>query len=100
VKTFVIDIDGTICTNTDGAYHSAAPFKEIIDKINGLRSDGHKIVYFTARGSKTGLDWRPLTEQQLATWGAEYDELILGKPFGDYYIDDKGVTIKDFLISF
>ncbi len=34
-----------------------------------------------------------LTKQQLDHWGVKYHKLFLGKPAGDYYIDDK--AIKD-----
>ena len=37
-----------------------------------------------------------LTEQQLQEWGCKYHELIMGKPSGDYYIDDKGVNANEF----
>lgn len=96
MKTFVIDIDGTICTNTEGDYVNAEPLHEIINKINYLYRLGHKIVLFTARGTTTGLDWREITENQLQNWGVNFTELILGKPFGNYYIDDKSLSISDF----
>jgi dTDP-glucose 4,6-dehydratase len=96
MKTYCIDIDGTICTNTDGAYEEARPFLDRIAAINKLYDSGAKIVMFTARGSTTGLNWRKLTEHQLERWGLKYHELHLGKPFADLYIDDKGVNSEEF----
>jgi len=32
----------------------------------------------------------------LRKWGLEYHKLIMGKPAGDVYIDDKGVRADDF----
>ena len=90
MKTFVFDIDGTICTNTFGKYELAQPFKERISYINELYEDGNVIKYFTARGSTTGIDWYELTKSQLEQWGALHHKLILNKPEGDIYIDDKG----------
>ena len=90
MKTYVFDIDGTICTNTNGDYENARPFIERINFINKLHDEGNIIKYFTARGSTTGIDWRKLTEIQLKEWNAHYHELILGKPDGDLFIDDKG----------
>lgn len=90
MKTYVFDIDGTICTNTSGKYDLASPFEERIIFINKLYEEGHYIKFFTARGSSTGIDWTYLTKKQLNEWGALYHELILGKPEGDIYIDDKG----------
>ena len=89
---YCFDIDGTICTNTEGFYESAIPFRERITYINQLYEDGHTIKMFTARGSGTGKDWRQLTEKQLQTWGVKYNELILGKPEADLFIDDKAIN--------
>jgi hypothetical protein len=50
VKTYCFDIDGTICTNTDGEYASAKPFESRIDHINALYDSGHTISFFTAKG--------------------------------------------------
>jgi hypothetical protein len=42
------------------------------------------------------IRWGGLTRRQLRTWGIQYDKLILGKPSGDIYVDDKGVNSSDF----
>ncbi len=95
-KIYCFDIDDTICF-TDGVnYSNAVPIPHRIAKINQLFAEGHTIKFNTARGSKTGIDWRELTEQQLLIWGVHYHELHLGKPFADYYIDDKGIKDSDF----
>lgn len=91
----VVDIDGTICTNTEGSYEDAAPNEQAIENLNRLYAGGLRIVLFTARGSTTGIDWRELTEAQLLRWGVLYHELHFGKPFGHFYIDDKAVLAKD-----
>jgi intein-encoded DNA endonuclease-like protein len=36
------------------------------------------------------------TKDQLEKWGVKYHKLIMGKPSGDIYIDDKGVYANDF----
>src|SRR3954447_16376728 len=91
MTTYCFDLDGTLCTNTEGEYESARPQPWAIERVNTLRRAGHRILIFTARGTTTGIDWRPETERQLAEWGVDYDELILGKPYGDVYIDDKAL---------
>ena len=96
IKTYVIDIDGTICTNTDGDYENAKPFYERIKFINKLFESGNQIVMFTARGSTTQIDWTKITQNQLQSWGLKYHKLKLKKPFGDYYIDDKAIKDEDF----
>ena len=40
-----------------------------------------------------------LTKKQLDSWGVKYHEIFLGKPSGDYYIDDKGIKDEDFFNS-
>ena len=94
---YCFDIDGTICTITEGDYELAEPFYDTIEKINKSFNDGHTIYFFTARGSTTGIDWRQLTEKQLRTWGLKYDQLFMGKPTADLYIDDKCINIKDWV---
>jgi len=90
MKTYVIDIDGTICTNTYGDYEKAVPFYKRIAYINYLYDQGNIIKIFTARGSGTGIDWKEKTKKQLNDWNLSFHELILGKPEGDIFIDDKG----------
>lgn len=89
---YCFDIDGTICSNTEGAYEQANPYPEVISRVNALYNAGHRIVLHTARGSTTGVDWRRATETQLSTWGVKYHELVFGKPRADIYIDDKAIN--------
>jgi len=101
---YVVDIDGTICNNTDGKYDSAIPNKDRIAKINKLYDEGHQIIYLTARGMGRYSDnadlakarFYDITELQLRLWGCKYHKLVLGKPSGDYYIDDKGINANEF----
>ena len=99
IKTFVIDIDGTICTNTEGEYEKAKPYKERIKTINKLYDEGHKIIMLTARGYTTKINWEFFTRDQLKNWGLKFHELILNKPFGHFYIDDKGIKDSHFFMD-
>jgi uncharacterized HAD superfamily protein len=90
-KIFCFDIDGTICTNTDGVYDDAKPMKDRINKLNDLYYKGHEIILFTARGSTTGIDWSAKTKEQMDSWGVKYHKLIFGKPFAHVFIDDRAV---------
>jgi spore coat polysaccharide biosynthesis protein SpsF len=90
---YCIDIDGTICDNTDGAYEDAKPYDDVIDQIRQLYNAGHTIFFQTARGATTGINWRELTEAQLKGWGLNHHGLFVGcKPTADIYIDDKGIN--------
>jgi hypothetical protein len=94
---YCFDIDGTLCTNTDGAYEQAVPLPEVIALVNGLHAQGHRILLYTARGATTGIDWRGLTEQQLESWGVQYHQLYMGKPTADLYIDDRAINVVEWL---
>jgi ribonucleotide monophosphatase NagD (HAD superfamily) len=95
--TYCFDIDGTICSNTDGEYEKAQPYAEAIRAVNALYQEGNTIYFYTARGSTTGIDWRATTEKQLAQWGVTYHRLFFGKPNADVYVDDKGINLDDWM---
>lgn len=90
-----IDIDETICRSPNKDYPNSTPIQENIDKANKLYDEGHKIVYWTARGSSSGIDWTELTTNQLNKWGVKYHEVKLGKPSYDLFIDDKAINTED-----
>lgn len=90
-----IDIDETICHSPNKDYPNSTPIQENINKANKLYDDGHKIVYWTARGSGSGIDWTELTTKQLSLWGVKYHEVKLGKPSYDLFIDDKALNTTD-----
>ena len=102
--TYVFDIDGTICTVSDGDYESATPLRDRIEKINYLYDEGHKIIFQTARGmgrsnnseSFAYAKFYEFTKQQLKDWGVKHHSLFLGKPAGDIYVDDKGISDENF----
>ena len=103
-KTYVFDLDGTLCTNTNGDYHKAQPLKKRIEVVNDLYDKGNEIIILTARGMGRHHNSQPLamaefyelTRDQLNDWGIKYTQLFLGKPAGDIYIDDKGEKDEDF----
>lgn len=92
---FCIDIDGTICQTPGVDYESAIPIPTAVRAIQDLKNSGHYVILFTARGSGSGLDLSEVTQKQLALWGVPYDELRFGKPFADFYLDDKAVLAAD-----
>ncbi len=99
-----VDIDQTICwfenTSTSSTminnYEEVIPYHERILKINNLYDQGHEIVYWTARGSKTDLNWFKTTLNQLDNWECKYTELRMGKPVYDLFIDDKNISSAAF----
>ena len=92
-----VDIDETICYyDGERKYELALPIPENIKKINRLYDDGNEIVYWTARGTVTKIDWNDVTEKQLNKWGCKYHKLVVGeKPHYDLIICDKSKRIEE-----
>lgn len=97
-----VDIDETICdydVNGPREYHLARPIWINIDKINDLFDDGHRITFYSARGSvhKDKIsEYTRLTLKQLGTWGCKYHSLSVGqKPNYDLLICDKSKRIEE-----
>lgn len=88
-----VDIDGFLCTDEQGQYKNAKPIQENIDRINKKYDDGELIYIWTSRGTTTDINWRELTEKQLAQWGVKYHELLFGKPEYDEICDDKAMCL-------
>ena len=104
-KTIVVDIDDTISFTYNRDFDNSVPNQQVIDKINKLYDDGWKIILFTARGGKScktleqkEAKYRELTERWLKRHNVKYNELMFGKPNADYYVDDKNISIDEFLL--
>jgi hypothetical protein len=104
---YVFDIDGTICINSNSEYEKSVPLQDRIDKINQIFDDGHTVIFQTARGmGRSGNSaayankaFYEFTKKQLDSWGVKYHSLFLGKPAGDVYVDDRGVTDENFFAN-
>jgi len=100
-KTALVDIDETICFYSEKRrYDLSEPNYKNIAKINKLYDEGWQIVYWTARGSVSQVDYTEHTRNQLENWGCKYHELITGtsdnpKPHFDLVIDDKAKRIEE-----
>ena len=91
-----IDIDDTICrTPRDKDYSHAEPIQEKIDKANKLYDEGNLVIYWTARGTVTGIDWSEVTEKQFKKWKVKHHEIRFGKPNWHLLIDDRVLNTKD-----
>jgi hypothetical protein len=95
-----VDIDDTICyypkdiDNKD--YNNAQPYLDRIKKINDLYNNGNTIIYWTARGTVTGINWFHITHDQLKSWGCLFTELRMNKPNYDLFIDDKNINSNNY----
>lgn len=95
-KKYIFDLDDTILYSRlmeSKRYEISHPNTELIEIIQDLYKKENQIIIHTAR------HWNHLeqTQNQLAKYSVPYDTLVMGKPTGDYYIDDKGVTPEQFI---
>lgn len=91
-----IDIDETICNSPNKPdYNDSTPIKKNIKKANKLYDEGHEIIYWTARGTQTGIDWSDITKKQFKEWGVKYHDVKFGKPYYDLFIDDKNMNTQN-----
>ena len=98
---YCFDIDGTICFTPQNKgkpdYRNSRPIPFMVKEINRLFKEGNYIIFHTARGKSSGIDWSELTRSQLNEWGFNYNELtdMFQKPNADIFIDDKGINIEE-----
>ena len=91
-----VDIDGTICHTENSDYPNSIANFTHIEKINKLYDEGHEIVYWTARGGTTGIDWSKFTKQQIDNWGCKYTRIeTQKKPHYNLFICDKSKRIEE-----
>lgn len=96
------DLDGTLVTHPQktGDYSTVMPIQRNINYARYLKSQGHIIILHTARRMKTHdgnmgavlKDCAQITFQTLERFGIPYDEIYFGKPYADFYVDDKAVS--------
>jgi len=106
-KIICFDLDDVICTNIKDKknlinYKKSKPIKKSIKIINVLYNQGYQIDIFTARGmSRYNKDidlinkkLKKLTLSSLKIWKLKYHNLYFGKPFYDFFVDDKCYGFK------
>ena len=98
---YCFDLDGTICNtpikDDKPDYLDSNPIPFMVEQVNQLFDEGHKIIIMTARGRGSGKYWTDWTTKQLDMWGVKYHELepMFHKPTADLFIDDKGINVED-----
>ena len=96
-KSFIIDIDNTICFAINNNYPNSIPLYKYINYFNNIYDNGNEIHYWTARGINSGINWDDLTIRQLKLWNVKYSTLNMGKPHYDIWIDDKAINVGDII---
>ena len=97
-KVFCFDIDRTLVY--DITESELQPIEKNVSFLRHVYQNGGKVILHTARGmlSRKGdierieRELRPLVEKNLKKLDIPYHELIMGKPYADFYIDDKGYS--------
>lgn len=100
---YCFDLDNVLCKTFGNNYKKSKPIKKNINVLNILKKKGHYIKIFTSRfmgrnnenkklAKKQGYEF---TKNQLKKWKVSYDELILGKPSYDIFVDDKNLSFSN-----
>ncbi len=91
-----IDLDGVLCSEEKTFERSLATLEVgALEFTRGAREQGHTIVIWTARGweqYRLTIDW-------LHRNHVEFDQLIMGKPIFDVFIDDRAIAHTDWVSS-
>ena len=108
--TLIVDLDGTICPikKSNEKYENLKPYENIIEKLKEYKTDGFKIMIFTARNMRSyennlgliNIHTSRMTMDWLEKWEIPYDEIIFAKPWPGkegYYIDDRAIRPDEFL---
>ena len=67
-----------------------------VDIDNTICNTENEIVYWTARGGHSGLNWKAFTEYQLTNWECKYTRIeTQKKPSYDLFICDKTKRIEE-----
>ena len=87
---YFIDFDGTICPN-DGDPPSAACRRV----MRRLRECNNKIVIYSCRSNPACVDDHVRSTEEMVAylehWDIPYDLVEYGKPYFNFYIDDRNI---------
>lgn len=111
IGTLIVDLDDTVCfpnhdkNDTFEKYGLAAPNAKVIKSLRKAKEKGFEIVIHTARRmlthngdiNKIIEDVGQVTIDWLNKHNVPYDDIVWGKPYGVYYIDDKALRPDEFL---
>ncbi len=88
----IVDLDGTICTEEKQFSRSLAKVNPgAREALNLLKKKGFILIIYSAR---TWAEYE-LTIDWLKRNKIPFDQLILGKPQGDYWIDDRAIKYNN-----
>lgn len=89
--TLVVDLDGVICEERPTFERALAkPLPAAVIAMCNFHKLGYTIIIYTGRG------WAEynMTRDWLNRNCIPFDQLIMGKPIGDYWIDDRAIEFE------
>lgn len=91
-------VHNLLCITVDNQSHcllrrdaALAAIEELVETVNELYDRGDTIIIYSAR---TWAEYE-VTVDWLRRHGVKYHQLMLGKPVGDLWIDDRSVNPRD-----
>lgn len=108
-RRIVFDLDHTICIphleffDIKRRYAQATPIKKMIEIMQKLHKKEFYIIIYTARGMLS-CNGNPhmacgknvdVAKKWLNDNNVPYDELVFGKPYAEFYVDDKMLSFHD-----
>lgn len=100
-----IDLDKTLCflKKPNEEYIDVLPLPNAVETMKAFKERGYYLIVFTARGmatcdGKIGLINKvrvPVMVEWLNKHEIPFDEIVIGKPHCDFFIDDKNIEFKN-----
>ncbi len=84
----IIDLDGTICKEEKRENrHKAILLKNAKKSLDKFKKLNHTIIIYTSRGwNEYEMTFKWLKKNKIP-----FDQLVMGKPIGEYWIDDRAI---------
>jgi capsule biosynthesis phosphatase len=103
-RTLCVDVDDTLCFTDDHDYTQSRPNDPVVVKVREAKAKGWWIILHTARGmGRSGGHIETVADEVLDEVRAlcerhdiPYDEIVVGKPWARWYIDDRALRPDEF----
>ena len=104
-NVIVTDVDDTILFTENRDYDNSLPNVPVVEGLRKLKDKGWKVILMSARGmGRSNGDIASVSEEVIAEiekfvekYNVPCDDIILGKPWASYYIDDKAIRPDEFV---
>ena len=104
-NVIVTDVDDTILFTENRDYENSRPNVPVVEGLRKLKEKGWKIILMSARGmgrsngdiASVSVEVTAEIQKFVDKYDVPCDEIILGKPWASYYIDDKAIRPDEFV---